>query len=130
MSSQGFNQNTAHYMSHYLIKTLGITQILNRFTGVKPEADLGFFFEDYDQYSESEKELAFKIIQALKLKTEKYVTADLNQKNNIQNRLQIYFCHNPVEINETYSARVLLQKPELKKKTWDFLQNQMQKFNT
>ena len=137
-TSQSLDQNTVHYLNHYLEKTLGVSQIvaaqaatsqiLNQFTGIMPESDLGFFFEDYDQYSDSEKELTRKIIQAMKLELNQYLISDLNKKNDFKNRIQIYFCHKPTQINETYSPRALLLNPELKKKTWDFIQNQMTHF--
>ncbi len=127
-ASQSSDQNTVHYVNHYLEKTLGVSQILNQLSSVMHESDLGFFFEDYDQYSEAEKQLTNKIIQALKLDSQKYSIYDLNQKDQINIRLKIYFCHNPSQMDETYSPRRLLEKPELKKIVWAFLQKQMLNF--
>jgi hypothetical protein len=128
MLAQGLNQNTLHYLNDYLEKTLGVSQILNQLPGPKPETDLGFFFEDYNQYSTAENDLAVKMIDAMKIDSKKYIISDIIQKNKFKNRIQIFFVHHPITDFETYSARVLLQNPGLKKKTWEFLKKQIESF--
>ncbi len=136
MSAQSFNPDTVqiinNYLNHYLQKTLGVSQILNQLSDpqltAKSEVDLGFFIENYASYTSYESELFLKIIQAMKLNPNQYQIYDLTEKNKITNRIQVFFIDHPVNINETYSARILLKNPDLKKVTWAFLQTQMSQF--
>ena len=57
-------------------------------------------------------------------KHDQYFITDFKNKSsiNLKSKNQILFMDQPPSAdNETYSARMLLQRPELKKQTWDFL---------
>ncbi len=134
MSVQGLDEKKTQYLSHYLEKTLGVQQIVsaetdNQILNQKSEEllkadqiiDLGFFIEGYETYSLEENELLSKIILAMKLNPDQFQILNLNEKNNIKSKVQVYFVDHPKNDFETFSARTLLKKPEFKKQTWDYL---------
>ena len=110
-SNQGFLKDKSHYVSQFLEKTLGVSQILNQFSEatqvVHQETDLGFFIEDYTSYSTAENELLFKMIAAMKLEPSRYKVCDLSQ--NTKYKHSIYFLDKPQNKNQTYSPRELLK---------------------
>lgn len=124
MSTQSLEEKKAHYVSHYLEKTLGITQILNQFETQKPQVDLGFFIEDYLNYTEPELDQLQKIILAMKLNPHQIRCFDLQDLNaNHTAQMTVRFVDDPQNPNETYSPARLLKNPEFKKATWDFLKS-------
>lgn len=131
MSAQSLNENRSQYLSEYLQKTLGVSQILNQKSeqslSTEPSVDLGFFIEEYATYSEVEKELLQKMITAMKLNDKQYQILDLSEKNNPQINFKfiIEFTNHPSSESQTYSPRNLLLHPENKKNTWDFLKKIM-----
>lgn len=131
MSAQSLNENRSQYLSEYLQKTLGVSQILNQNSeqslSTEPSVDLGFFIEEYPTYSEAEKDLLQKMITAMKLHEDQYRILDLSEKSNSENNFKIIveFRNHPSNDLQTYSPRNLLAHPENKKNTWDFLKKIM-----
>jgi hypothetical protein len=130
-SNQGFIKDKAHYVSQFLEKTLGVSQILNQFPEAtqvaKSETDLGFFIEDYINYNAPESELLLKMIAAMKIESHRYKIFDLNEavSETQKTKYTIYFVDTPQSVEQTYSPRALLKNPNYKKVTWDFLKNVM-----
>lgn len=130
---QSLNQNMLTDVKNYLTylnKTLGVTKVLNLKSDLQSaekhfesEVDLGFFILGYDSYTNAEHELLQKMISAMKLSSDQFFLTDINNINtfHINSKIQIYFVDEPASDEQTYSPRVLLKKPELKKITWDFL---------
>jgi hypothetical protein len=135
MSAQSFNENRSQYLSEYLQKTLGVSQILNQNSEqsinanltTEPSVDLGFFIEEYATYSEAEKDLLQKMISAMKLRENQYQIFALSEMNNIQSKFKIIFVNEPKNEEQIYSPRNLLVHPENKKNTWEFLKKMMSK---
>ena len=133
MSAQSFNENRSQYLSEYLQKTLGVSQILNQKSEqsvnanltTEPSVDLGFFIEGYGTYSEAEKDLLQKMISAMKLKSNQYQICDLSENMSDQFKVKVYFMNEPLNVDQTYSPRNLLVQPENKKNTWEFLKKIM-----
>lgn len=131
MSAQSLNENRSQYLSEYLQKTLGVSQILNQNSeqslSTEPSVDLGFFIEEYSSYSVAEIDLLNKMIQAMKLHENQYQILDLSEKNNsqINFKFKIEFKNIPTNDSGTYSPRSLLVHPENKKNTWEFLKKIM-----
>ena len=131
MSVQSLNENRSQYLSEYLQKTLGVSQILNQNSeqslSIEPNVDLGFFIEEYQTYTHVEKDLLNKMIQAMKLSENQYQILDLSEKNNSQVnfKMKIEFRNQPTSDFQTYSPRNLIVNPENKKNTWEFLKKIM-----
>ncbi len=131
MSAQSLNENRSQYLSEYLQKTLGVSQILNQNSeqslSTEPSVDLGFFIEEYSTYSAAEIDLLNKMIQAMKLKENQFQILELSEINNsqINFKFNIEFRNQPASDLQTYSPRNLLVHPENKKNTWDFLKKIM-----
>ncbi len=135
MSAQSFNENRSQYLSEYLQKTLGVSQILNQKSEQSVNAnltteqrvDLGFFIEGYGTYSETEKDLLQKMISAMKLQENQYQIFDHCEKINLQSqfKFEVCFMDHPTIEDQTYSPRNLIVYPENKKKTWEFLKKMM-----
>ena len=82
------------------------------------------YVENLSNYSAEESTLLEKMIGALKLDPIEFGVFELNKNeapNSSQFGSQIILCDLPNEKGETYSPRILLRKPELKRKAWDDL---------
>ncbi len=104
------------YINNYLTNTLGIQTIL---ADVAKNTSTVIYVENLNSYNASETELLEKMIAALKLNLNDFNLLDLSEKGDYS--AQIILKDKPEKPNETYSARVLLRQPELKRKAWDDL---------
>ncbi|MBC7466274.1 MAG: hypothetical protein H7256_09800 [Bdellovibrio sp.] len=86
--------------------------------------------QDLENYSAPEKELLYKMIQALQLKPESYLVIDTAQKTGYLAQHELSFADSPkpstADLIETYSPRVLISKPALKKAAWTEMQKLLQ----
>jgi hypothetical protein len=113
----------------FLNETLGVKSIVlipaeNASTPKNDTIKYFIYVENLSNYSAEESSLLEKMIGALKLDPIEFGVFELNKNeapNTSQLGLQIILCDLPNEKGETYSPRVLLRKPELKRKAWDDL---------
>lgn len=86
--------------------------------------------QDLENYSAPEKDLLYKMIQALKLKPESYLVIDTANKTGYLAQHELSFSDKPqpstADLIETYSPRVLISKPTLKKSAWTEMQKLLQ----
>lgn len=122
------NSELNQYLS-FINETLGVHTILltdAENTSIPKNDTIKYFIyvESLSNYSDEESMLLEKMIGALKLDPIEYGVFEFN-KNDIpkssQPGLKIILCDLPNEKGETFSPRVLLRKPELKRKAWDDL---------
>ncbi|MBC7421257.1 MAG: hypothetical protein H7328_11065 [Bdellovibrio sp.] len=91
--------------------------------------------QDFNSYSAEEKDLLTKMLAALKIPNEYSRTFDLAENPNVVCKVAVYLTDElksmkdllPNEIH-TYSPRVLLHTPALKKAAWDELQKVLRFF--
>ena len=113
----------------FLNETLGVKSIVlnpaeNASTPKNDTIKYFIYVENLSVYSAEESALLEKMIGALKLDPIEFGVFELNKNeapNNSQLGLHIILCDLPNEKGETFSPRVLLRKPELKRKAWDDL---------
>lgn len=123
----------------YLENVLGIKTILQS-QGVETSpasyvTDLLFAVQDYASYSVEELDLLSKMIAAVKVDPSRLKVCDLKEVQNFQTQCVVIFqdqtqtllIHAPLTV-QTFSPRVLLAKPELKKAAWTELQKVLQHF--
>jgi hypothetical protein len=118
---------------NYVIDVLGVREIL--LEGHPAESleqiPLLILVQDYATYSEEEKELLVKMIGAMKIEAQKIAVTDLSQRTVESSQYALYLCDEvgdencPANEIQTYSPRILLQRPELKKPAWSALQKMM-----
>jgi len=124
----------------YVENVLGIKQVLldrvqNAEVNEDPEdvteVRLVISVQDLNKYLDSEKELLFKMISALQLKPEAYVVIDQSARAKYKAGFELYLNDDPDDqaqlAVETYSPRVLIQRPDLKRMAWAKMQALMQK---
>lgn len=124
----------------YLENVLGIKTILqSRDVDTKEAAisvtELLFAVQDYVNYSAEESDLLSKMIAAVKVDPSRLKVCDLQQVKNFevkclvifQDQTQLAPIRAPLVVH-TFSPRVLLKKPELKKVAWTELQKVLQYF--
>lgn len=108
----------------YVQKVLGVRSVVLSASS-EPDlvCDLWIQIQDFGSYVEAEKDLLQKMISAMKLEAYTIQITDLNVTERISALMTLRFVDQPEGADETFSARVLLLKPELKKKTWADLQD-------
>ena len=134
---------------YYLKNVLGLKTVL---TQTAEPTQLHIYVQDFETYSESEKDLFNKMITATKLSKSDYVIHSIKKSNEPNNEINIetnlnknrnpHTDQNPTQTsiylidqphadqnNETYSPRILLKQPEFKKTAWEALQRAMLKFS-
>jgi hypothetical protein len=121
------NSELNQYLS-FLNETLGVQTIVltaAENASKTSHATIKYFIyvEHLSTYSIEESTLLEKMIGALKLDTIEFGVFNLNKNVLINNtgELKIILCDEPKQNGETYSPRVLLIQPELKRKAWDDL---------
>ncbi len=119
--------SSAQEVLKYFNEVLGVTQVLVDASPVSltPRAGFVFIVENYVSYTADEKELLMKMIAAMKLDIAQVQIQDLNQSSADEAARCIYLVDQP-GADQSYSPRVLIKNPKLKKTTWDFLQTKMQ----
>ncbi|MBC7458741.1 MAG: hypothetical protein H7235_10705 [Bdellovibrionaceae bacterium] len=113
----------------FLNQTLGVKSIVfnsaeNASTTKNDTIKYFIYVENLSTYSTDESTLLEKMMGALKLDPIEFGLFDLNQNeasNDSQLGLKIILRDQPKEKGETFSPRILLQKPEMKRKAWDDL---------
>ena len=103
---------------NYFENVLGIKSILRSDSVSTNFYKPLIFIENFKSYSPQERELAEKILAAVGLTFDTATIVDV-----VQSACFIIFKDGPIEANEIFSPRVLLQKPELKKTAWEKLKN-------
>ncbi len=118
---------------YYLKNVLGLKTVLTKPAESVP---LYIYVQDLETYSDSEKELLNKMIVATKLLKNDYLIQSFKaviSKNSDQHvdHIKVYLLDEPQadQNDETYSPRILLKHPELKKTAWEALQRAMLKFS-
>ncbi len=117
----------------YLENVLGIKTVVNASLSTPiSNTPLLFCVENYASYSTEELDLLNKMISAVKIDPSEWMLVDLSLQKQIQKKVCVLFKD---EINadqtdaeltiETFSPRVLLKNPNLKKNTWAELQKVM-----
>lgn len=122
------NNEVNQYLS-FLSQTLGVNTILiddakNASTMKNDTYKYSIYVENLSTYSPEEKTLLDKMITALKFNSSDYRVFDFKDKNSVSLsdlNLKIILKDSPNETGETYSPRMLLKQPELKRKAWDDL---------
>ncbi len=122
------NSELNQYIS-FLGETLGVHTILvapaENASIIKNDTHKYFIYvENLKSYTFEESSLLDKMIAALKLDLTAFGIFDLNEnltENNSAQGLKIILKDHPIEKGETYSPRILLIKPEFKRKAWDDL---------
>lgn len=118
------NRDLNNYLK-YLIETLGVKNIFDFNAPDAEEKQLSldkkylFFIEDLSTYNRDELDLLNKMISAMKINPDDYAIFDFKAIESNQTQFKISFKNNPVDKNDIYSPRVLLQNPQFKKKAWD-----------
>lgn len=108
----------------YVQKVLGVRSVvLGATTESAKTCDLWIQIQDFGTYTDAEKDLLQKMIAAMKLENFSVQMTELNSTFSISALTTLKFIDQPQAEGETFSARVLLLKPELKKKTWSDLQD-------
>lgn len=123
MSSE-FNQYLTFLNETLGVKSIVLTPAENASTAENPTAKYLIYVENLSAYTVDESTLLEKMIGALKLDPSEFAVLELNKNeapNSSPRSLQIILCDLPNEKGETYSPRILLRKPELKRKAWDDL---------
>ncbi len=122
---------------YYLKNVLGLKTVLTKTAEPMP---LCIYVQDLETYSESEKELLNKMIVATKLIKNDYLiqsfkaaagTSSDQHINQHVDQICVYLLDQPQadQNDQTYSPRILLKQPELKKTAWEALQRAMLKFS-
>ncbi len=113
----------------YVENVLGVKSIiLNSSNSIHETHPLLICVENFADYTSDEKDLLAKMIAALKIESEKIKVVSLSEKQNFKSDYLICFVDQTLENTEmtnsisTFSPRVLLKKPELKKPAWAELQ--------
>ena len=113
--------NELNQYFHFISETLGVKQL---YVGAAAKGDQNgeavvskkwIYVENYSSYNQSEQDLLKKMIMALGLKPDDYELTD--QSNLTELTFLISFVEKPQTKTQTYSPRVLMLKPELKKAT-------------
>ena len=125
----------------YLENVLGIKTILDHSPApLFAKTELLICVENYQTYGRAEIDLLQKMVAALKVDAARTIIADLKQQSQIAKRVTIVFKDQPGGFQpgvfqpegeltvQTYSPRVLVQKPQLKKIAWTELQKVLQFF--
>lgn len=117
----------------YLENVLGIKTILQSvdlFSEEVTATELLFCVQDYENYSEEEKDLLQKMISAVKVDASRLKVCDSKNIKRYETECLVIFEDIPQQNTNlsakfaihTFSPRVLLKKPELKKQAWTDLQ--------
>lgn len=124
----------------YLENVLGIKSILQSHEDLKGPAvittDLLFCIQDYKNYSAEESDLLSKMIAAVKVDPSRLKVCDFDDAVKFETQCLVIFQNEvqnpPVKASltvQTFSPRVLLKKPDLKKQAWTELQKILQHFS-
>lgn len=133
------NRDARHDYFEYLENVLGIKTILQSQTPDSKQTpkntELLFAVQDYSNYSAEESDLLSKMIAAVKVDPSRLKVCDLQDARNFQTECLVVFQDQnqtaPILASltvQTFSPRVLLKKPELKKVAWTELQKVLQHF--
>jgi hypothetical protein len=123
----------------YLENVLGIKSLVYASMGSQDDilktTEMLICVENYMSYQEEEIELLQKMITALKVDPAHIMICDLSDKDDYEMKVCVIFQDEPVYstserflLVQTYSPRILLKKPELKKVAWNELQKVIQYF--
>lgn len=122
----------------YLENVLGIKSILQDSIPAQEKPipiDLLFCVHNYKTYSAEEIDLLQKMIAAVKVEPSRLKVCDLMEANKFETKALVIFEDEVVQTLilaqvsvQTFSPRVLLKKPELKKQAWTELQKILQFF--
>ncbi len=133
-------RDARHDYFEYLENVLGIKTILqSRDVETKQPAitttELLFAVQDYAGYSAEESDLLSKMIAAVKVDPSRLKVCDLQEAKIFQAQCLVVFQDQtqsaPIQAAltvHTFSPRVLLKKPDLKKVAWTELQKVLQHF--
>lgn len=121
----------------YVENVLGIKQILtdrlqaNQMSADQISISILISVQGLNSYSDSETDLLYKMIAALKLTPKTYLVVDRSNRENYLPNYELSLVDEPVETNnqliQTYSPRVLLKNAGLKKQAWTEMQKLLQK---
>ncbi len=119
------NSELHNYFKNYLTDTLGINSIVSD-AAIKASSSVKYAIgvEDLKSYNNNESELLNKMIAALKIESTEMELFDLaGLSDRIFSKMTkfILLMNEPRNGNETFSPRVLLVRPDLKRKTWEDL---------
>jgi hypothetical protein len=116
----------------YLSHTLGIKTLLLDPRSTEQTVPLLVLVDALSSYSADEKDLLEKMLSALKIPQHQIQIAELSEGVQISALQTLVLCDAPETANSTavtpttqittYSPRVLLKKPQLKKTTWEEMQ--------
>ncbi len=134
------NHDLKNYFN-FLTDTLGVKALYNfEFSEMKESVAVAtsqntsvrsvkylFLVENLSLLSETEKQLLMKMISALQLSHSDYIVNDVSSTEAVKFEHQIIFKLNPQLIYETYSPQILIDRPELKRKTWEDMKRILQK---
>lgn len=116
----------------YVENVLGVKSIM---LNPKQNTPLLIAVEGLTNYNAEEHDLLGKMVGALKIDAGKISIVDLAEALNFQPEFFICFQNQPIEKTHlkntitTFSPRILLKKPELKKNAWSDLQKFLTYFN-
>ncbi len=122
------NSEFKQYFS-FLTETLGLNSIVldvAENASMMKNDTIKYFIqvENLSNYSLEESSLLKKMIGALQLQPSQYAVFDLGENKLSENScasFKIILRDQPHEKGETFSPRILLKNPELKRKAWDDL---------
>ncbi len=116
----------------YVENVLGVKSIL---LNPKQNTPLLIAVENLATYNAEEHDLLGKMVGALKIDAAKIAIVNLAEAQSFQPEFVICFQDQPIEKTPlkntitTFSPRILLKKPELKKNAWNDLQKFLTYFN-
>lgn len=119
----------------FVTGVLGIKSILLDSTEPTQETiPLLLLVEGLAGYTKEENELLTKMIAALKMDSEMYRLADLQQAGGVKRAYTVEFLDQTTatlteNVQQVFSPRTLLKKPALKKQAWDDLQKVIRHFS-
>ena len=119
----------------YVTGVLGIKTVMLDQAEFKNETvPLLLAVQDLSTYSAAESELLEKMIAALKMDPKSLRLVELAQAAAIQRGFTVEFCDQTSGVatstlQQVYSPRTLIQKPNLKKQAWDDLQKVIRHFS-
>lgn len=121
----------------YVETVLGIKQVLTDRIQIDQsqlaqiQTSILICVENLNSYTDSENDLLYKMIAALKLNPESYVVVDQSDRENYLSSFELSLVDRPRpttdQVIQTYSPRVLLKDAGLKKQAWAEMQKLLQK---
>lgn len=132
------SNNAVEIYFDYVQNILGVKQVVLERTVSSSEQVVNSNFEllisvtDLNNFAPDESALLYKMIGALQLPAERYAVCDACDAHLFSSPFILSFAETSAELDnghnvQTFSPRILLKKPELKKQAWADMQKILQK---